>query len=165
MQAITLIRSDTQSCMNIIVACTGIWINILTMAGYFAVMIYSSKWFGIISSISFTILMAAIFFFYQNRIRAYGERARMYAIKANAQVTIAYGNFKEMKIAGDSSSMLQKYQNVGQGYTWAQKEFQYKKSSDAAHSAARSSAFPLRILIFSLGTSTWSKKFLAMKEW
>lgn len=128
MQAITLIRSDTQSCMNIIVACTGIWINILTMTGYFAVMIYSSKWFGIISSISFTILMAAIFFFYQNQIRAYGERARMYAIKANAQVTIAYGNFKEMKIAGDSSSMLQKYQNVGQGYTWAQKEFQYKKS-------------------------------------
>ena len=33
-----------------------------------------------------------------------------------------------MKIAGDSSVMLQKYQNVGQGYTRTQKEFQYKKS-------------------------------------
>ena len=128
MQAAALIRNDTQNCMNIIVACTDIWINTLTMAGYFAVMIYSSKWFGIISCVSFSMLMAAIFFYYQNQIQAYGEKSRMYTIKANAQVTIAYGNFKEMKIAGDSSVMLQKYQNVGQGYTRTQKEFQYKKS-------------------------------------
>ena len=128
MQAAALIRNDTQNCMNIIVACTDIWINTLTMAGYFAVMIYSSKWFGIISCVSFAMLMAAIFFYYQNQIQAYGEKSRMYTIKANAQVTIAYGNFKEMKIAGDSSVMLQKYQNVGQGYTRTQKEFQYKKS-------------------------------------
>ena len=127
-QAAALIRNDTQNCMNIIVACTDIWINTLTMAGYFAVMIYSSKWFGIISCVSFAMLMAAIFFYYQNQIQAYGEKSRMYTIKANAQVTIAYGNFKEMKIAGDSSVMLQKYQNVGQGYTRTQKEFQYKKS-------------------------------------
>lgn len=128
MQAAALIRNDTQNCMNIIVACTDIWINTLTMAGYFAVMIYSSKWFGIISCVSFAMLMAAIFFYYQNQIQAYGEKSRMYTIKANAQVSIAYGNFKEMKIAGDSSVMLQKYQNVGQGYTRTQKEFQYKKS-------------------------------------
>ena len=37
-------------------------------------------------------------------------------------------------------------------------------ASYAAHSAARSSAFPLRMLMFSLGTFTWSKKFLAMNE-
>ncbi len=128
MQAAALIRNDTQNCMNIIVACTDIWINTLTMAGYFAVMIYSSKWFGIISCVSFAMLMAAIFFYYQNQIQAYGEKSRMYTIKANAQVTIVYGNFKEMKIAGDSSVMLKKYQNVGQGYTRTQKEFQYKKS-------------------------------------
>ena len=127
MQAAVLLRNDTQNCMNIIVACTDIWINTLTMAGYFAVMIYSSKWFGIISCISFIILMAAIFFYYQNQIQACGERSRMYTIKANAQVTIAYGNFKEMKISGKSPVMLEKYQNVGKGYTQAQKEFQYKK--------------------------------------
>lgn len=128
MQAAALIRSDTQNCMNIIADCTDIWINALTMAGYFAVMIYSSKWFGLISSISFVTLMAVLFFYYQNQIQTCGEKSRMYTIKANAQVTIAYGNFKEMKIAGDSSVMLQKYQNVGQRYTRAQKEFQYKKS-------------------------------------
>ncbi len=127
MQAVALVRNDTQSCMNIVTVCIDIWVNGLTIAGYFVVLIYSLKWLGIISGIVFATLMTVILFYYRNRVQAYGESARRYAIKTNAQVTIAYGNFKEMKIAGDTLVILQKYRNVGQEYSRIQKEFQYKR--------------------------------------
>lgn len=127
MQAVALLRHDTQKCMNIIMDCMDIWINSLTMAGYFAVMIYLSRWFGIISGISFIILIAVMFFYYQNQIEIYGEQSRKYSIKANAQISIAYGNFKETKISNTSPVMLQKYQNAERKYAGTQKQFQYKK--------------------------------------
>ena len=34
MQALTMVRNDTTSCIQIIVDCIGIWVNGITMAGY-----------------------------------------------------------------------------------------------------------------------------------
>lgn len=128
MQALALVRNDTQSCMDIIVTSIDIWINSLTMAGYFLVMIYTSKWLGIVSCVAFILFMIALFFYYRNQIQLYGEKYRAYSIKANAQVTIAYGNYKETKIADNGSVILKKYCNAGEKYTQIQKQFQYKKS-------------------------------------
>lgn len=127
-QALTLVRNDTQSCMNIIVNSINIWINIFIIAGYFTVMIYTLKWLGIVSCMAFASLMFGMFFYYRNQIQLYGEKSREYLIKTNALITIAYGNFKEAKIAGNTSAILQKYCDAGEKYTRIQKKFQYKKS-------------------------------------
>ena len=63
------------------------------------------------------------------RIKAYGEKCRAYEIKANSQITIAYGTFKEMKIDDRSAFVLQKYQDASSGYAQVQGEFKYKISS------------------------------------
>ena len=58
MQALALVRSDTQNCMKIMAFCIDIGVNLLTMAGYFAVMMCTSKWLGAASCIAFVLLMA-----------------------------------------------------------------------------------------------------------
>ena len=127
-QAFAFVRDDSKNSMNIIVASIDIWINSITLTGYFAVMIYTSKWLGLVSCAAFVALVAGLFFFYRNQIQLYGERSRAYAIKANAQITIAYGNFKETKIADNASAILQRYCDAGEEFTRVQKQFQYKKS-------------------------------------
>lgn len=128
MQAVAIVRSDTQNCMNILLTCLESLINMLTMMGYFTVMLFTSKWLGLTSCAVFMLFMAGMFFYYRNQIQMYGERSRMFAIKANAQVTIAYGNFKEMKIADNADVILQRYSSVSEEYAQIQKQYQYKRS-------------------------------------
>ena len=105
MQALALVRSDTQNCMKIMAFCIDIGVNLLTMAGYFAVMMCTSKWLGAASCIAFVLLMAGMFIYYREQIRVYGDKSRAYTIRTNAQVTSA-----------------------GNEYAKVQKQFQYKKS-------------------------------------
>lgn len=128
MQALAMVRSDTQSCMNIIVTYTNIWIDSMTMVGYFVVLMYTSKWLGLVSSLAFILFMIVMYFYYRKQIGVYGEKSRLYTIKTNAQVTIAFGNFKEMKIADNANVNLQRYHGVSEEYAQMQKQFQYKKS-------------------------------------
>lgn len=129
MQMLTMIRSDTTSCIQIIVDCIGIWVNGITMAGYALILIYISGWVGIVSSGGLLLAMAVMFVQGRARIKAYGEKCRAYEIKANSQITIAYGTFKEMKIDDRSAFVLQKYQDASSGYAQVQGEFKYKISS------------------------------------
>lgn len=128
MQAVTLVRSDTQNCMKIMAFCIDIGVNLLTMGGYFVVMICTSKWLGAVSCIAFVLLMAGMFIYYREQIRIYGDKSRACTIKTNAQVTIAYGNFKEMKMADNSDVILHRYCSAGNEYAEVQKQVQYKKS-------------------------------------
>ena len=91
-------------------------------------MVYTSKWLGIVSCVVLAMFMFGMFYYYRDQIQAYGEKFRRYTIKANAQIAIAYGNFKEMKIADTSSVVLKKYCHAEKKYTQVQKKFQYKKS-------------------------------------
>ena len=114
--------------MNIIVTYTNIWIDSMTMVGYFVVLMYTSKWLGIVSSLAFILFMIVMYFYYRKQIGVYGEKSRLYTIKTNAQVTIAFGNFKEMKIADNANVNLQRYHGISEEYAQMQKQFQYKKS-------------------------------------
>ncbi len=129
MQALNLVRNDTTSCIQIIVDCIGIVINGITMAGYAVLLIYVSKWLGVLSSIILLILMAAVFVKMRARMRAYGKRSRAWSIKANSQITIAFGSFKEMKIDDRSAFVLNKYGDASSGYAKVQGEYKYKISS------------------------------------
>lgn len=129
MQALNMVRNDTTSCIQIIVDCIGIVVNGITMAGYAVVLIYVSKWVGLASSVILLLLMAFVFAGMRRRMIVYGEKSRACSIKANSQITIAYGSFKEMKIDDRSAFVLGKYREASNDYAQIQGEYKYKVNS------------------------------------
>lgn len=127
-QAITLVRSDSHNCMVIITAIIEIMANVLMMVSYCAVMIWLAGWIGVMSCGAVMFLMTVMFFYNRRQIKIYGEESRGYAIKTNAQVTIAYGNFKEMKIVDRLNTILHKYNDASMQYAQIQKEYQHNRS-------------------------------------
>jgi ABC-type bacteriocin/lantibiotic exporter with double-glycine peptidase domain len=129
MQVLTMVRHDTTNCIQIIVSCIKVWTNCITLAGYAAVLIYVTKWVGVVSGIVLVLFMALIFRQTHARMLIYGEKSRKYSIRTNAQITIAYGSFKEMKIDDRSALVLKKYQDASTQYAQIQGEYQYKSNS------------------------------------
>jgi len=126
MQALNLVRNDTTSCIQIIVQEISILVNGVTMAGYGVALVYVSGWLGIASCLMLAGAMALVFVRMRARMREYGERSRACSIKANSQITIAYGSFKEMKIDDRSAFVLGKYQDASSDYARIQGEYQYR---------------------------------------
>lgn len=126
MQALAIVRSDTTRCMNIILTCTGLMINIFTMAGYAGILIFISNWFGLLSSVILIFFMTGIFFWNRVQMETYGEKCRTYEIKANSQITLGYGIFEEMKISGHMTPVLEKYDDASMEYAQTQSEYGYK---------------------------------------
>ena len=75
------------------------------------------------------LLMAFVFIRTRARMIVYGEKSRACSIKANSQITIAYGSFKEMKIDDRSAFVLEKYKDASNDYAQIQGEYKYKVSS------------------------------------
>ena len=130
-QAMNTVRNDTTNSIQIITDFIEAVINGITMAGFAVVLIYVSKWMGIISCVILVILMAVIFLRTRKRMQEYGEKSRACSIKANSQITIAYGSFKEMKIDDRSAFVLRKYEDASRAFAQVQGEFKYKISSIA----------------------------------
>lgn len=126
MQELAVIRSDTMKCMNIILTCTELQINVFTMAGYVVILFIISNWFGVLISVVLFSLMAGIFFWSRVQMEAYGEKSRTCEIKTNAQITLGYGIFEEMKISGNMVPVLEKYDTASQEYALTQSEYSYK---------------------------------------
>ena len=126
MQELAVIRNDTMNCMNITLTCTGLQINIFTMAGYVGILFFISNWFGVLISVALFSLMAGIFFWSRVQMEAYGEKSRTCEIRANAQITLGYGIYEEMKISGNMVPVLEKYDTASQEYALTQSEYSYK---------------------------------------
>lgn len=126
MQALTMIRDDTTSCIGIITNCMSLWINSVTMAGYLLILIYVSRLLGAAICAGMLGFMAVMY--QQNRIRmkTYGEERRKYTIKSNAQVTTAFGAFKEARIDGRARVMLDKYDETSKKSAQIQSDYAYK---------------------------------------
>ena len=129
MQALNLVRQDTTGCIQIIVDCIGITVNGITMAGYGALLIYVSGWAGVVSCLVLVLFLVFVFVRIRGRMLEYGKRSRSCSIKANSQITIAYGAFKEMKIDDRSDYVIGKYTDVGSEYAQMQWEYKYKVGS------------------------------------
>ncbi len=127
-QVLSMVRSDTQNCIEIVMDGMRLWTNGVTLAGCFLALIYMSGWAGIVSCMVLVIFMAGIFFGYRTQIKVYGEKCRKKMIKTNAQVSIAYGIFKEMKLSHSSETVLDRYQKASSEYAEMQKEFNYRNS-------------------------------------
>ena len=154
MQALNMVRNDTTSCIQIIMDCIGIVVNGITMAGYGVMLIYVSKWMGAISCAVLLLLMAFVFVRMRARMKAYGEKARACSIKANSQITIAYGSFKEMKIDDRSAFVLGKYKEASSDYAQVQGEYKYQLNSIAVilQNSIMAAMFVILAVILVFGT-------------
>lgn len=153
-QAMNTVRNDTTNSIQIITDFIEAVINGITMAGFAAVLIYVSKWMGIISCVILLILMAVIFLRTRKRMQEYGEKSRACSIKANSQITIAYGSFKEMKIDDRSAFVIRKYEDASRAFAQVQGEFKYKISSIAVilQNSIMGAMFVILALILVFGT-------------
>ncbi len=129
MQAMALVRQDTTSCIQALVSCIGIGAGAVTLAGYAAVLIRVSGWAGAASSAALALIVAGVYRRNRKRVRAWGERSRACSIRANSQITIAYGSFKEMKIDDRFALVLENYRDASRGYAQAQSEYQHQSGS------------------------------------
>lgn len=155
MQALNMVRNDTTSCIQIIMDCIGIVVNGITMAGYGVMLIYVSKWMGVASCAVLLLLMAFVFVRMRARMKAYGEKSRACSIKANSQITIAYGSFKEMKIDDRSAFVLGKYREASSDYAQVQGEYKYKLNSIAVilQNSIMAAMFVILAVILVFGTN------------
>lgn len=154
-QAMNTVRNDTTNCIQIIVDTIEAVINGITMAGFGIVLIYVSKWIGIVSCAALLLIMAMIFFRTRKRMQDYGERSRACTIKANSQISIAFGSFKEMKIDDRSAFVLRKYEDASRAYAEVQGEFKYKLNSIAVilQNSIMAAMFVILAVIMVFGTN------------
>ena len=131
MQALDMVRHDTTNCIQTILTCIDIWINSITMTSYAIILIYSSKWLGAVSIVVLVTLIIVVHRKNKAQMRAYGEKTRAYSIQTNAQISIAFGSFKEMKIDDRAGFVLNNYQSASSGFAQAQGEYQYKSRSSS----------------------------------
>jgi len=127
-QTLSMVRSDTQNCIEIVMVSIGLGANFLTLAGCFIVLIYVSKWMGIITCVLLIAAMVGMFLQYRAQIKIYGERSRKNLIKVNAQITVAYGIFKELKISDSPRIVLKRYEDASREYAQVQMKFGYRNS-------------------------------------
>lgn len=126
MQALAMVRSDTTNCIGIITVCIGVWKNCFVLAGYIIILIYVSKWVGVLTSIMIIILTLGIFCWYRSQMKVYGEKVRKYDIKANTQVMLTYGMFEEMKIGNYGTTILERYRDISDKYAQTRSDSNYK---------------------------------------
>lgn len=129
MQAIVIVRSDTTRCVQIITNYIGIWVGVFTMAGYSVMLAYASGWIGLVSCVIIFGLAAGLFVWTRRKVNAYGEACRKYEIQSNAQVSIAYGIFEELKISERTDAVIKGYREASEGYVEAQSQFAYQNNS------------------------------------
>lgn len=155
MQAMNTVRNDTTNSIQIIVDFIEAGINGITMAGFAVVLICVSKWLGVVSCVILLLLMAVIFFRMRKRMQEYGEKSRDCSIRANSQITIAYGSFKEMKIDDRFAFVLRKYEDASQAFAQIQGEFKYKISSIAVilQNLIMAAMFAVLAAVLVLGTN------------
>lgn len=128
-QMLSMVRTDTQNCIDILIIGVRLWPNFITMTGCFIVLIYVSKWIGVISCILLIVFMIGMFYKYRTQIKDYGESCRKSLIRTNAQVTIAYGVFKEMKLSDSPELVLERYEAASSEYAKVQRKFKYRISA------------------------------------
>ncbi len=127
-QALSMIRADTQNCIEIVIAGIRLWTNLLTIAGCSAVLIYAAGWVGVTGCILLVIFMTGMHYRHRTQIRVYGEECRKALIRTNAQVTVAYGIFKELKLSDRSETVLNRYKEVSGEYAQVQRKMKYRNS-------------------------------------
>lgn len=123
MQALAVVKDDTAATIGIFTKFVGIIVSSVTTVGYLAALIWYSGFTGILIFAGLALLMIVVYYRNRSFIRRYGEERRRLAIQTNAQVTTAYGAFKEMKIDNRSDNLMERYTASSTDYAAIQSKY------------------------------------------
>lgn len=126
-QTVEMIRSDTDSCVETITVCIGMWQNLAVLASYIIMLTYVYRWVGMLGGIVSAASIIGLFYWGLRKMKTYGARRRKYEIKTNAQITTTYGAFEETKIGNHSGFAVRKYMEASEAYAQAQNEFKVRE--------------------------------------
>lgn len=124
MQALAMVREDTLVCMETLTGCILLWTNCVTLAGFFVILIYSLGLPGVLICAALAACMSLLY--RQNRLRMeiFGEKRREYSIRSNAQVTIAFGMFKELRFDRRTELLPDRYGEISRTCAGIQSDYQ-----------------------------------------
>jgi len=126
MQALAVVKDDTTACINIFVKIVGSIVSVTTVIGYSVAMIVYGGLVGIVILIPLFLFVLVLYYLNKKVIRVYGEKRRQLSIRANAQVTTAFGAFKEMKIDNRSGYLLERYGKTSKELADVQAKFAFR---------------------------------------
>lgn len=124
-QALTVVRDDTTYCMEMIICYITFWIQGVTLFIFFAALIWVSKLFGVFTILGLLAFMTILYLQSRLKVMNLGKKRRQYAIRSNAQITTAFGMFKETKIDRRAEILLDRYREASRQYARVQSRYIY----------------------------------------
>ncbi len=124
-QVMTGIMGDTEICAAVMITTVNLLTHSLTLIGYFFVIVYISKWIGIIGCLLIIILTTLLILYNRKRVEEYGRKKRESGIKINSLISTAYGSYKEMKIDSRMENMITKFQHASKTHAQIQKDYDF----------------------------------------
>ena len=125
-QALTMVKEDTTACMNIVISSISMIVNVATMAGFSLVLCYAIGVMGVAVCMFVLLIMAVVYLRFRKQMQENGKQRRMCQIQSNAQITTAFGAFKEARIDRRSSLLLKRYQKAAGAYADVQCRFAFQ---------------------------------------
>lgn len=113
MQALSAVKEDTAACVGILVKFIGVVVSGIMVIGYGVILVAYGKVVGICLLVPLLLFIWIVYYTNHKFFQNYGEKRRSLSIRNNAQVTTAFGAFKEMKIDNRSAYLLERYDETG----------------------------------------------------
>lgn len=125
MQAVNGARNDPATCASMLITFIDLTVDTLTLAAYFAVLVYVSPAVGFLSCI---LIAAIILILYRGKkihMAQYGEKKRSLEIRTSGMVSTTFGSYKEVKIDSRRENLVQRYRAVSADCAHVQKEYAF----------------------------------------
>lgn len=125
-ESLTAIRSDSVECMELLAASVDIACSGLTMLVFVIALTVMTGFIGLLGCCALFLNMFAVYLYYKKNISMYGREKRESDIRLNAQITVAYGVFKELKLDERWRTVMKRYEKYSKRSAWLQQEYAYK---------------------------------------
>ncbi len=127
-QSLTMIRSDSVACMNLLVTGIDIVSAGLVLAGFATALIAITGWIGVVSLGGFLGCMALVHAFTRKNMILNGEERRKQEIKLNGQITVTYGLFKTLKLDRRWRAAVKRYEDYSRKLVRIQEDYALKNT-------------------------------------
>ncbi|MCI9360909.1 MAG: ABC transporter ATP-binding protein [Hungatella sp.] len=125
-ESLTTIRSDSVECMELLAASVDIVCSGLMMLFFSMALTVMTGFIGLLGCCGLFLNMFAVYTYYKKNISLYGREKRESDIRLNAQITVAYGVFKELKLDERWRTVMKRYEKYSKKSAWLQQEYTYK---------------------------------------
>lgn len=127
-QSLTMIRSDSVACMNLLITGIDIVSAGLVLAGFAIVLIAITGWAGGISLAVFLGCLMLVHAFTRKNMLLHGEERRKQEIQLNGLITVTYGLFKTLKLDSRWRAAVKRYEDYSMRLVRIQEDYALKNT-------------------------------------